>query len=171
MKSLPVVWKRLVKDGETCNRCGSTFDELEAALEQLTAALRPLDIEPTLETQELDQSAFAAQPAESNRVWIAGRPLEDWLGARVGMTRCCSVCGDSDCRTLDVDGKRYEIVPRELFVKAGLMAASQLLGQSAANESGTGGCVPGGCGCHASSAPAFSTPTATRSSRTAIGGG
>lgn len=43
------------------------------------------------------------------------------------MSRCCSVCGDNDCRTLDFKGRRYQTVPRELLVRAGLMAASQLL--------------------------------------------
>ena len=127
MKQMPIVWKRLVKDGETCTRCGNTGRELEAAVAKLAASLRPLGIEPVLETQEIEEDAFKANPSESNRVWIAGKPLEEWLDANVGMSRCCSVCGDSDCRTLEVGGRTYETIPEEQFIKAGLMAGSQMM--------------------------------------------
>jgi hypothetical protein len=127
MKQMPIVWKRLVARGETCDRCGATFRELERAVARLEAALRPLGIRPVLETQVIDEQTFKAAPAESNRIWIAGKPLEDWLAARVGMSRCCSVCGDSDCRTIDVAGQTYETIPEDLLIRAGLLAASQLI--------------------------------------------
>lgn len=127
MKAMPIVWKRLVKGGETCTRCGDTGRELEAAVVKLAIALRPLGIEPVLETREIDEAAFKANTSESNRVWIAGRPIEEWLNADVGMSRCCSVCGDSDCRILEVGGHTYETIPEEQFIKAGLMAASQMM--------------------------------------------
>jgi AhpD family alkylhydroperoxidase len=127
MKSMPMLWRRLVKRGETCTRCGDTGAELEAAVATLTIALQPLGITPVLETQAIDDAAFQSDPSESNRVWIAGKSLEDWLGASVGTSRCRSVCGDSDCRTLEIDGRSYETVPREQFIKAGLMAATQML--------------------------------------------
>ena len=96
--------------------------ELEAAA-KLAAALRPLGVEPALETQAIEEDAWKANPPGSNR-WIAGKPIEEWLSANVGMSRCCSVCGDSDCRTLEVGGRTYEPIPEELFIKAGLTAAS-----------------------------------------------
>lgn len=143
MKQIPIVWKRLVKRGETCTRCESTHHELDAAFAKLVAALRPLGIEPVLQTQEIDEEAFKANPSESNRVWIAGRPIEDWLDANVGMSRCCTVCGDSDCRTLEVGGRTYEAIPEEQFVKAGLMAAKQLLTPASADfASATRGMLP-----------------------------
>ena len=127
MKSMPILWKRLVKDGATCTRCGATWHELDSAVAKLRAALQPLGIEPVLEMQTIDEATFKDLPSESNRVWIAGKPIEEWLGASVGMSRCCSVCGDSDCRTLEVAGRIHETIPEELFVKAGLLAASQVL--------------------------------------------
>lgn len=127
MKQMPIVWKRLVKGGETCTRCGDTGRELDAAVAKLAASLRPLGIEPVLETQEIDEEAFKANPSESNRVWIAGKPIEEWLGAKVVMSRCCSVCGESHCRTLEVSGDTYEAIPEEQFIKAGLMAGSQMM--------------------------------------------
>ena len=126
MKPMQIVWRRLVMGGETCTRCGDTGRELEAATAQLAAALRPLGIEPVLEMQQIDEAAFKSNPSESNRVWIAGKPIEEWLGAEVGMSRCCSVCGDSDCRTIEVGGRTYEAIPQEQFIQAGLMAASQI---------------------------------------------
>jgi hypothetical protein len=125
--TLPVVWQRLVSGGETCPRCSSTEGAVERAVVTLTEVLRPLNIEPTLETAALDRASFDEAPSESNRIWIAGRPLEDWIGAEVSASRCCTVCGDNDCRTLEVDGARYEAVPEMLIVKAGLAAASTLV--------------------------------------------
>jgi hypothetical protein len=131
---MPIVWKRLVKSGETCTRCGETYRELEGAVAKLEAALRPLGIEPLLETQELDEDAFKANPSESNRVWIAGKPVEEWLRADVGMSRCCAVCGDSDCRTLEIGGRIFETIPEELFIKAGLAAAGQMMASPSSPE-------------------------------------
>jgi hypothetical protein len=53
--------------------------------------------------------------------------LEHWLGATTGASRCCSVCGETECRTLEVDGASFEAVPERLIVKAGLAAAASLL--------------------------------------------
>ena len=125
--ALAIVWQRLVSGGETCPRCGSTQEAIEHAVATLTAALRPLNIEPTLQTIALDQAAFDEAPTESNRIWIAGRPLEDWVGAEVSGSQCCSVCGTNNCRTLQIDGASYEAVPETLIVKAGLAAASTLI--------------------------------------------
>ena len=127
MKPMQILWKRLVTGGESCTRCSHTGRELEAAAAKPAAAPRPLGIEPVLETQEIDEASFKSNTSESNRVWIAGKPIEEWLGADVGMSRCCSVCGDSDCRTLEVGGRTYETIPEEQFIKAGLMAASQMI--------------------------------------------
>ena len=127
MKQMPIVWKRLVKAGETCTRCGNTGRELEAAVAKLATALRPVGIEPVLETREIDEDAFKENPSESNRVWIAGKPIEEWLDATVGMSRCCTVCGEADCRTLELGGRTYEAIPEQQFIKAGLMAGSQMM--------------------------------------------
>lgn len=128
MKSLPIVWQRLVSsDGKTCDRCNATYQEIQRAVSKLKEALRPLGIEPNLEIREIGEKSFKAAPSESNRIWIAGRPMEEWLGATVGSSRCCSVCGDSECRTVEVGGTRFEAIPEKLFLKAALIASSQLL--------------------------------------------
>ena len=128
MKPLPIVWQRLVNtEGRTCPRCHGTGDEMLGALDRLRAALAPLGVEPLLETVELNEAVFLEQPSESNRIWIAGKPLEEWLGGQTGSSRCCNECGDKDCRTVEVAGQTYEVIPEELIVRAGVIAASQML--------------------------------------------
>ncbi len=127
-KVLPILWQRLVSaDGKTCDRCNATYQEMQRAVGKLKKVLRPLGIEPTVEIKEIDEKSFKTNPSESNRIWIAGRPMEEWLGARVGASRCCSVCGESDCRTVEVGAATFEAIPEALFLKAALVASSQLL--------------------------------------------
>ena len=128
MISLPIMWQRLVSaDGKTCDRCDATYQAIQRAFSTLKEALRPLGIEPILETRTIDEQSFKANPSESNRIWIAGKPLEEWIGASVGSSRCCSVCGDSECRTVEVVGATFEAIPEKLFLKAALLASAQLL--------------------------------------------
>ena len=128
MKSLPIRWQRLVSpEGTTCDRCGGTYDQMARAMQSLRASLAPLGIKPVLETVAMDEAKFKADPSQSNRIWIAGRPMEEWLDARVGSSPCCSVCGDAECRTVSVAGVTYETIPQELFLEAACRAASALL--------------------------------------------
>ncbi|MFN8034447.1 MAG: DUF2703 domain-containing protein [Acidimicrobiia bacterium] len=124
MRTLPIVWQRLVRGGQTCNRCAATQREVEHTVATLERALEPLGIEPSLEVREIDEPTFEQEPSESNRIFVAGRPVEDWLDAAVGRSRCCSVCGDSECRTVEVHGTTFETIPERLVVKAALRAAA-----------------------------------------------
>ncbi|MEE9457260.1 MAG: DUF2703 domain-containing protein [bacterium] len=135
--TLTITWQRLVEGGETCPRCSATEEELDKAVGQLAAALEPLGIAVVFKKEELTAAAFKAAPAASNRIWLNGRLMEDWLGGRSDTSVCCDVCGDEECRTVVVDGEVYESVPAALVVKAGLAAASALTGTS-----GGGGCCP-----------------------------
>jgi hypothetical protein len=128
MKSLPIILQRFVNpEGKTCDRCNATHQEMQQAISKLKEALRPLSIEPALEIRDIDEASFKANPSESNRIWIGGRPMEQWLGAGVGSSRCCSVCGGSECRTVEIGGATFETIPQELFLKAALIASSELL--------------------------------------------
>ncbi|MBS3969746.1 MAG: DUF2703 domain-containing protein [Clostridia bacterium] len=40
--------------------------------------------------RELGLGEFRAMPAESNRIWMAGKPLGDWLGTTSGQRLCCA---------------------------------------------------------------------------------
>jgi hypothetical protein len=127
LKALRITWKRLVKEGETCPRCGSTGQNLVSAVAKLATVLRPLRIQPLLDTLVIDNAAFRADPAESNRIWIDGKPMEEWLRASVGKCSCCTVCGDLPCRTMEVGGSTYETIPEDLIVRAAMLAASAMI--------------------------------------------
>ena len=127
MKELTITWQRLIDStGSTCPRCAGTHQQVQQAVDRLRAALEPLGVRPVLEMREIDPATFLQQPDQSNRIWVGGRPLEDWLGARSGSSQCCDACGDAECRTLEIDGTSHEVVPEALLVRAGLSAASQL---------------------------------------------
>lgn len=133
-KTVTIVWQRLLSDGETCPRCGSTEKEIEKAVTLLKQSLNPLGVAVILEKSELSVEQFKKDTLRSNSIHINGRLLEEWLDARTGQSECCDVCGPNDCRTMEIDGDTYESIPANLIVKAGLLAAAQLLGGD-------------GCGC------------------------
>lgn len=135
MRSLPIVWQRLVTSGgRTCDRCDTTHEELLRAVRKLATVLRPVDIRPALEIRELDEATFRADPSLSNRIWIAGRPLEEWLGARAGASPCCSVCGESPCRTVERGGTVFETIPEALFLEAAIVAAATLVAPASGRQ-------------------------------------
>lgn len=127
MKKLIIKWQRLVENNTTCPRCSETEEEIERAFAKLKNALKHLNIEVILEKQELTQREFKANPLNSNLILINGKSLESWLGADTGQSKCCSVCGDEQCRTVQFKGTTYETIPENLIIKACLIAASELI--------------------------------------------
>lgn len=164
MTTMTIKWQRLVGDtGQTCDRCGTTQDEVRKAHALLRKSLSPLGINVVLEEKTIDKAAAAKNITESNRIWVDGKPLEAWLGARTGAsdcTSCGSICGsDVECRTMLVGASTYESIPSKLIIKAGLLAAAEIVGAEAAQPrnknvplsgvqtitdgtSGSGGCCP-----------------------------
>lgn len=124
MRQLAITWQRLVSAGGTCPRCDATYQHLQSAVARLKEALKPLDVEPVLQVREISESSFDKEPTQSNRIWIADRPIEEWIGADVGSSKCCSVCGKARCRTMEVEGAVFEDIPEAVIVKAALIAAS-----------------------------------------------
>lgn len=134
LRTLKIRWQRLVTKGETCPRCGATEKEIEKAFQTLEQSLAPLGIKVALEKQELDPSEFQKDPLQSNRIWIDGRSLEEWLGLKIGQSPCCRTCGDAECRTLETGGQVYETIPADLIIKAGLLSAAKLLNPQTADS-------------------------------------
>ena len=131
MTQLPIVWQRLVStDGRTCPRCDATSQHLRSAVAKLKEVLKPLNVEPILDFREVDEGSFRKEPGQSNRIWIAGKPLEEWLGASVGTQHLLFGLRRRVCRTMEVEGAVYEEIPKALMVKAGLIAASGLVDQT-----------------------------------------
>ncbi len=125
-KTLNIKWQRLVTKGKTCPRCGSTEQELDKAIDALKQSLAPLGFEVKLEKEELSIFEFKEDPLQSNRIWINQQPLESFIKGEVGKSPCCDVCGSSDCRTVKIIDKTYEMIPSDLIIQAGLTAATQI---------------------------------------------
>ena len=124
MRTLTILWRRLVDEkGRTCPRCGRTGAQIEKAVKILAGRLRPRGFAVLARSRALNREAFERNPSGSNRIWIAGRPLEHWLGAKAGKSRCCGACGTAPCRTVELGDKSYAAVPARLIVRAGEAAA------------------------------------------------
>jgi hypothetical protein len=121
-RSLVISWQRLVLEGNTCPRCGTTEEELDKAVSQLKEKLNPQGIEVVLKKEEITMDEFKQNPLMSNRITFNGQSLEDLLNAKAGHSKCCDVCGDEECRTIETGGTNYETIPAELIVEAGTKA-------------------------------------------------
>ena len=128
-KELIITWQRLLLNEITCPRCETTEAEVEKAFVSLKSALLPLGIEVALEKKSLTGEEFMTDPLQSNMIRLNDRLLEEWLEAKTGKSQCCNVCGPNSCRTVNIGGEVYETIPSEIIIKAGLLAASELIGQ------------------------------------------
>jgi hypothetical protein len=125
-KILNITWDRLVADGETCPRCGSTEEELDKAVSQLKKILIPLGIEVVLKKSTITLEEFKANPIKSNRILFNDVALENLVSAKTGRSQCCDVCGDKKCRTIEIKGKTHEVITADIIIKAGLKAVSNI---------------------------------------------
>jgi len=147
MQALLIRWQRLVnREGSTCPRCSGTGDEVRRAVAALRPLLWPLEIEPVLEEKAIDETDFQRDPQRSNQILIAGQPIERWLSGQTGQSRCCDECGDNECRTLELEGQSYDVIPEALILRASLVAAAELI-QSGTAADKRGCCADSGCGC------------------------
>ncbi|UCB56858.1 MAG: DUF2703 domain-containing protein [Candidatus Omnitrophota bacterium] len=132
MKVLKIKWQRLVSHEDmTCQRCRATGSEVHKAVEKLRRSLGPLGVKVVLEEKVLTPDACSKDISQSNRIWIAGKPLEEWFGAKVGKSPCSTCCGelkkDVECRTVEIGGKVYETIPEVFIIQAGLLAAIEII--------------------------------------------
>ena len=127
MKTLIIEWQRLLDErNKTCPRCGLTEQEVEKAVQSLKQILDSAGIDISLVKKAIDPERFKKDVLQSNKILIAGKTLEEWLGAGTGQSRCCELCGDAECRTVEYADQTHETIPADLIVKAGLLAASQV---------------------------------------------
>jgi len=127
MKMLNIEWQRLLDErNKTCPRCGSTEQEVEKAVQSLKQVLNASGIDVNLVKKAIDPENFKKDVLQSNKILIAGKTLEEWLGAETGQSICCEVCGDAECRTVEYADQTHETIPADLIVKAGLHAASRV---------------------------------------------
>lgn len=122
MQKLIIIWQRLIENKETCPRCGSTEKELEKAILELEKQ----NIKVILQKEAITLEEFKKNPQQSNSILFNGVALEELLKAKTGQSKCCGVCGDSECRTVEMDGKSHEVISAEMIVKAGGKALKSL---------------------------------------------
>jgi hypothetical protein len=128
MKKLTIQWQRLLNDkNQTCPRCSETGETVNTGVLKLKNALAELGIEVELIQKAIDFSVFENNPLQSNSILINGKLLEDWIGGETGKSKCCDVCGDSECRTISFGENTFESIPENLIIKAGLLAAAELI--------------------------------------------
>lgn len=128
MKTLTIIWQRLVdENNQTCPRCGETGGSVKTAFEKLKKALSELEIKVELKEKKLAFPLFNQDPLQSNRIWVGDKLLEEWIGGTTGKSKCCDTCGDSECRTISIGDNTFESIPESLIVRAGLLAAAELL--------------------------------------------
>ncbi len=127
MNTLVIEWQRLLDEQkETCPRCGSTEQEVEKAVRELNRLLAVSDVTVNLIKKSIDPETFKKDALQSNKILIAGKTLEEWLGATTGQSKCCEVCGNSECRTVEYAGDTHEAIPADMIVRAGITAAASL---------------------------------------------
>ena len=127
MKKLVIEWQRMLDEQkQTCPRCGSTEQEAEKAAQELNQLLNQSEIVVNLVKKAIDPVSFKKDVLQSNKILIAGKTLEEWVGAKTGQSKCCETCGDAECRTVEYADETHEAIPADLIVRAGLVAAARL---------------------------------------------
>ena len=127
MKKLVIEWQRMLDEQkQTCPRCGSTEQEAEKAVQELNQLLNQSEIVVNLVKKAIDPVSFKKDVLQSNKILIAGKTLEEWVGAKTGQSKCCETCGDAECRTVEYADETHEAIPADLIVRAGLVAAARL---------------------------------------------
>jgi hypothetical protein len=119
MKELAIEWRHYEKDGATCDRCAATGSSVKEVVSGLNCELAIKGITVTF-TETILPEALMAQ---SNKILFNGVPLEAILDNAAADENPCPSCScltgsDTNCRTVEYDGKIYEEIPAELIRKA-----------------------------------------------------
>ncbi len=120
MKTLKIEWKHLDVEGETCNRCYDTGENLNQEVKRLNRALQPQGIEVEWFETKLDDT----QIPQSNTILFNGVPIEDILNIEVLQNYCDSCTtllgNETYCRTIRYEGNEYEDIPAKAIRQAAL---------------------------------------------------
>lgn len=144
MKTLKIEWRHLDVEGETCNRCYDTGENLNQEAKRLNRVLNPQGIAVEVAETKLDDT----QIPQSNTILFNGVPIEDILSIKVSENYCDSctlLLGKKTyCRTVFYEGNEYEDIP----AKAIRQAALKILGMMEIRTTESApGCDCGGGNC------------------------
>jgi hypothetical protein len=141
VKTLTIAWHKVTEDdGTVCDLSTRTQQVVEQAAKDLRRTLAPNGIDVAVET--ITPAKVEGSQCLCNRVLVQGRFVDEWLGADV-VKAPCSGCADrgacpksaesgSACAgqtAMAYQGNTYEIVPANLLMMAGLIAAADMSGQ------------------------------------------
>lgn len=119
MKTVTVEWRHLEKEGETCDRCDATGQDVRKLVQRLQKECRSKGVEILFLETKLSETEIE----QSNLILINNRPIETLLPlTTVSESPCCS-CGEltgkeESCRTIIRHGRVHEAVPREFIREA-----------------------------------------------------
>jgi hypothetical protein len=133
MKTLIIEWKHLEVDGETCERCYDTGENLINEVKRLNRKFEQKGKNIEVKETVLDEN----QVAQSNALLFNGVPIEDILDIKISNNYCesCSelVGKPTLCRAVFFDGQEYEDIP----AKAIRQAILKVLDEELENAEGT----------------------------------
>jgi len=120
MKKLKIEWMHLDVEGDTCNRCYDTGENLNQEVKRLNRALESQGIIVEYVETKLDNT----QIPNSNKILFNGIPLEDILDIQVSENYCDSCTTllgkETYCRIITYDGNEYEDIPAKAIRQAAL---------------------------------------------------
>lgn len=140
MKTLKIEWRHLDVEGETCDRCYDTGENLANEVKRLKRALELQGIAIELIETKLDDS----QIPQSNAILFNGAPIEDILNIEISENYCESCTAllgkETYCRAVRFEGNEYDDIP----AKAIRQAAYKALGIEEKQETKNSGCCCSG---------------------------
>ncbi len=140
MKTLKIEWRHLDVEGETCDRCYDTGENLYYEVKRLNRTLKSYGYVVEFQEIKLDDTKIP----ESNTILFNGIPIENILNIKISENYCdsCTSLLDKEtyCRTVIYEGNEYEDIP----AKAIRQAVFKVLGlEEVKNTPAT----DNGCGC------------------------
>lgn len=140
-RTLTIAWHKVSEDdGSICELSTATHKSVEQAFKELSQTLAPNGMKVAVET--LSPEKVEGSECLCNRVLIQGRFVDEWLGADLVKTACSGCPNQAGCAksagsgggcggqyAMIHQGKTYSIVPANLIVMAGIIAAADLTGE------------------------------------------
>lgn len=154
VQSLTIAWHKVSgDDGGICELSTATQLTVDQASQELRRMLADEGIEIAVRT--LTPEKVEGGECLCNRVLIQGRFVDEWLGAKLVKTACSGCPNQKACAksagsgsscggqyAMIHGGKTYTVLPADIIVAAGMIAAADLTGEPIAY----GGC-PGAGAC------------------------
>lgn len=119
MKKLTIEWRHYDKEGSTCDRCAATGSSTKEVVSKLIDELAEMGVIVSFTETLLPEELMA----QSNMLLFNGEPLETILDNAAADENHCESCScltdsETNCRTVEYEGKTYEEIPEALIRKA-----------------------------------------------------